>query len=73
VNDPKIHRNLNDFSSLLEFMMQKSQIQLSQPTTHLYWNENFDSTLMEILKHNWDLQLQYVVSLFNIFCNTNII
>jgi len=55
VNDPKVHINLSDFSSLLELMMQKSRIQLSQPTTHLYWNEIFDSTLMEILKHNWDL------------------
>jgi len=52
--------------------MQKSQIQFLQPTTHLYWNEKLDSTLMEILKRNWHSQLQYVVSLFNIFCNTNI-
>jgi len=28
---------------------------------------------MEILKNNWDSQLQYVVSLFNTSCNTNII
>ncbi len=27
---------------------------------------------MEILKNNWDSQLQYVVSLFNTSCNTNI-
>jgi len=28
---------------------------------------------MEILKNNWDSQLQYVVSLLNISYNTNII
>jgi hypothetical protein len=34
--------------------------------------KKFDSTLMNILKNNWDLPLEYVVSLFNAFCNTNI-
>jgi hypothetical protein len=53
-------------------MMQKLQIQFSQLTTHLQWNENFDFTLMEILKNNYNPQLQYVVSLFNISCNTHI-
>ncbi len=28
---------------------------------------------MDILKNNWDSPLEYVVSLFNTFCNTNII
>jgi hypothetical protein len=38
-----------------------------------YYNEkNLYSTLMEILKNNWDSQLQYVVSVFNTSCNTNI-
>ncbi len=54
-------------------MMQKLQIQFSQPTTCLYWNEKLDSTLVENLKNNWDSQLQYVFSLFNTSCNTNII
>ncbi len=27
---------------------------------------------MDILKNNWDLPLEYVVSLFNTYCNTNI-
>jgi len=27
---------------------------------------------MDILKDNWDSPLEYVVSLFNISCNTNI-
>jgi hypothetical protein len=31
-----------------------------------------NSTLMNILKNNWDSPLEYVVSLFNVFCNTNI-
>jgi hypothetical protein len=52
-------------------MMQKSQIQFSQPTTHFYWNEKLDFTLMDNLKNNCNSQLQYVISLFNIFCNTN--
>jgi hypothetical protein len=36
-----------------------------------YWNEIFDFILMNILKDNWDSPLEYVVSLFNTFCNTN--
>jgi hypothetical protein len=28
--------------------------------------------LMDILKNNWDSPSEYVVSLFNIFCNTSI-
>jgi hypothetical protein len=27
---------------------------------------------MDILKNNWDSPLEYVVSLFNAYCNTNI-
>jgi hypothetical protein len=27
---------------------------------------------MDTLKNNWDSPLEYVVSLFNTFCNTNI-
>jgi hypothetical protein len=72
-NDRKVHIDLNDFPSFSELMMQKLQIQFSQLTTHLYWNEKFDFTLMENLKNNYNSQLQYVVSLFNISCNTNII
>jgi hypothetical protein len=72
VNDPKVHIDLNDFPSFSELMIQKLQIQFSQLTTHLQWNENFDFTLMEILKNNYNPQLQYVVSLFNISCNTHI-
>jgi len=37
-----------------------------------YLNEKLDSTLMKILNSSWDLQLQYVVSLFNTSYNTNI-
>jgi len=53
--------------------MQQPPIQLSQLTTCFYWNENFDYTLMDILKNNWDSPLEYVVSLFNNNYNTNII
>jgi hypothetical protein len=45
--------------------------QANDPKVHLY-NENFDFTLMEILKNNYNSQLQYVISLFKIYCNTNI-
>jgi hypothetical protein len=71
VNDSKVIIFLNDFPSLLESMVQ--QPQLLQLTTCFYWNENFDYALMNILKDNWDSPLEYVVSLFNISCNTNII
>ncbi len=54
-------------------MMQQPLIQLSQLIICFYWNENFDYGLMDILKNNWDSPLEYVVSLFNNFCNTNII
>jgi hypothetical protein len=67
MNDPKVHIGLDDFPSLI---MQKLQIQFSQLTTCFYWNENFDSTIIDILKNHWDSQWQYVVSLFNISCNT---
>ncbi len=72
VNDPKIHIYLDDFSSFLELMMQKPQIEFSQLITSFYMNEKIDSTLMKILNSNWDSQLQYVVSLFNTSYNTNI-
>ncbi len=52
--------------------MQKPQIQFSQPTTYFYWNEKLDFTLKKNLKNNWNSQLQYIVSLFNTSCNTNI-
>jgi hypothetical protein len=38
-----------------------------------YWNEKIDFALMDILKNNWNSPLEYVVSLFNTSCNTNII
>jgi hypothetical protein len=38
----------------------------------IYWNENFDYTLMDIFENNWDSPLEYVILLFNIFCSTNI-
>jgi hypothetical protein len=43
-NDHKVHIYLNDFPSFSELMMQKFLIQFPQPTTHFYWNENFDYT-----------------------------
>jgi hypothetical protein len=52
--------------------MQQPPIQLLQLTTHFYWSEIFDYALMDILKNIWDSPLEYVVSLFNIFCNINI-
>jgi hypothetical protein len=48
-------------------------IQFLQLAMCFYWNENFDFILMNILKNNWDSSLEYVVSLFNFSCNTNII
>jgi hypothetical protein len=33
-------------------MVQQPFIQLSQLTTQFYWNENFDSVLVDILKDN---------------------
>jgi hypothetical protein len=54
-------------------MVQQSPIHFLQLATHFYWNENFDFTFMDILKDNWDSQLDYVVLLFNISYNTNII
>jgi len=39
---------------------------------HLYWIENFDYALMDILKDIWDSPLKYVVSLLNISYNRNI-
>ncbi len=71
-NDPKITIDLDDFLSLLKSVLQQPLIQLSQLATCFYWNEKFDYTLMEILKDNWDSPLEYVVSLFNNSCNTNI-
>jgi hypothetical protein len=73
INDPKVTINLDDFSSLSKLVVQQLLVQLSQLVTIFYWNEKFDFALMEILKSNWDSSFEYVVSLFNIFCNTNII
>ncbi len=53
-------------------MMQQPPIQLLQLTC-LYWNENFDSTLINgYFEKNWDSHLEHVVSLFNTSCNINI-
>jgi hypothetical protein len=71
INDPKVTIDLDDFSFLSKLVMQQPPIQLSQLVTHFYWNENIDFALMDILKNNWDSPLEYVVSLFNISCNTN--
>jgi len=72
INDPQVTIDLDDFPSLLESMVQQPPIQLSQLDTCFYWNENFDYALMDILKNNWDSPLEYVVSLFNNYCNKNI-
>ncbi len=73
VNDPKVIIDLDDFPSLLKSVVQQPCIQLWQLTTHFYWNGKFDFELMNMLKNNWDSPLEYVVSLFNTSCNTNII
>jgi hypothetical protein len=52
VNGFKVTVDLNDFPSLSELVMQQLPIQLSQLTTHFYWNEKFDYALMDILKNN---------------------
>jgi hypothetical protein len=70
INDSKITIDLNDFPSFLELVVQQAPSQLLQLTT--CWNEKIDSTLMDILKDNWDSPLEYVVSLFNNSCNINI-
>jgi hypothetical protein len=62
----KVRIDLDVFPSLLKLVMRKPSIQFSQPTTSFYYNENFDFTLMDILRNYWDSQLEYVVSLFNI-------
>ncbi len=54
-------------------MAQQPPIQLLQLVTCFYENENFYYALMYILKYIWDSPLEYIDSLFNIFCNTNII
>jgi len=73
VYDSKVNIDLDDFPSFSESMMQQPPIQLSQLTTCFYWNEKYDFALSDILKKNWDSPLEYVVSLFDISCNTNII
>jgi hypothetical protein len=70
VNDPKVTINLNEFPSLLELMVQQPLIQLSQLDTHFYWNEKINFAILDILKYDWDSQLEYVISLFNT-CNTS--
>ncbi len=72
INDPKVAINLNDFPYLSKLVVQQPPIQLWQLAMHFYWNWKFDYALMDILKDNWDSPLEYVVSLFNIFCNKNI-
>jgi len=72
VHDSKVSIDLDDFLSLSKLVMQQPPIQLSQQTTHFYWNEKPNSTLLDILKNTWDSPLEYVVSLFNTSCNTNI-
>ncbi len=52
INDSKVNIDLDDFPSLSKLEMQQPPIQLSQLTTHFYWNENFDFSLMDILKNN---------------------
>ncbi len=59
INDSKVNIDLDDFPSLLEFVMQQPPIQLSQLTTHIYLNEKIDYALMDILKtngiHHWNM------------------
>jgi hypothetical protein len=73
INDPKVTIDLKDFRSLSKLVVQQPFIQLSQLATCFFWDEKFDFALMDILKDNWDSPLEYVVSLFNTSCNTNII
>jgi len=54
-------------------MAQQPPIQLLQLATCFYENEIFYYALTYILKYIWDSPLEYIDSLFNIFCNTNII
>ncbi len=72
IHDPKITIDLDDFPYLSKSMVQQPLIQLWQLVTHFYWNGKFDYASMNILKNNWDSPSEYVVSLFDIFCNTNI-
>ncbi len=71
-NDPKVTINLDEFPLILESTVQQSPIQTFQPNLLFYWNEILDSTLIDILKNNWNLLLDYVVSIFNTSCNTSI-
>jgi len=48
VNDSKITIDLYDFPFLFNSMVQQPPIQLLQLATCFYWNENFDSTSMDI-------------------------
>jgi hypothetical protein len=72
INNSKVTIDLDVFPSFLELVVQQPPIQLSQLVTRFYLNEKFDYALMDILKDNWDSPMEYVVSLFNISCNTNI-
>jgi hypothetical protein len=72
INDPKVTIDLDDFPFFLELVVQQPPIHLSQLDTNFYWNEIFYYALMDILKNNWDSPSEYVVSLFNNSCNTNI-
>ncbi len=72
INDPKVTIDLDDFPFFSKSVVQQPPIHLSQLDTRFYWNEFFYYALMDILKDNWDSPLEYVVSLFNNSCNTNI-
>jgi hypothetical protein len=65
MNDPRVH---------IEFGINDAKTTNSIIITNyaFLWKWKIDSTLVEMLKNNWDSQLQYVVSLFNTSCDTNI-
>ncbi len=71
-NDPKVMINLDEFPLILESIVQQSPIQILRPNFLFYWNEYLDSTFIDILKNNWNLLLDYVVSIFNTSYNTSI-
>ncbi len=61
-NDPKMTINLDEFPLILESIVQQFALQTPQPNLCFYWNENLNSTLMDILTNNWNLSLDYVIS-----------
>jgi len=53
INDPKVTIHFKWF--FISFRINDATTSYwSQLITHFYWNENFDFTLMDILKDNWD-------------------